>query len=303
MNRSFYLTLFFFACFSMSCSTQTTETDNTDEETPILTEEQKIKNVYETFERTVSQKNVNGHLALFLSPITKVNISLKSNGNPENNLINATTWTRYFSRPETYQVDISETKINVHDNVAFSEARFDLLRNTGYTGFGIDLFMYVKTPQGWKYVVLNNTYQDNTDTTDYDNFNIDSNPIDLLLNMANHFNSKNDVAFKSIFLNPRMPCFMFENEFSDTFDVAKHTAKGFSDNFLSDALNLKISISNNETKIIDHYMAKSTSDVVIMQDDRVYIEGKIHTTYLGDTTNGWKISAMVISIKNKYFDL
>ncbi|MBV6645863.1 MAG: T9SS type A sorting domain-containing protein [Cyclobacteriaceae bacterium] len=277
-------------------STYTTWSNN-------LQDSSDVAEVYLAFEETVADKQTTEHLNLYLSSSTRVNISLKSNGNPTNNLIDAATWTTFFNSPGVYQLDISNTVIEVYGNIAFSEARFDLLRDSGYTGFGIDLFVYVKTPEGWKFALLNNTYQDITDSTDYTLNQIDSDPTEVLDNMVAQYNNDNKGSFINSFVDNSMPCYMFQGTFNDEVGSSTHTASAFADSLLGRSYETTMLLENTTYEIVDDYMAKSISDIKIVQEDSTYIDGKAFATYIGTRSFGWRISGLIISVDRKNFDL
>ncbi len=260
---------------------------------------QELETVYLDFESTVAEKKASEHLALYLNNDVNVNIIVK-----ENELFsflerNAFRWSRSFSRPWPYRVDISETKFELYGNTALSVARFDEVERGVSNGYGIDLFLYTKTTNGWKYTTLNNTYIDLEDTFDYSTLPVDSSPLNQLNNAQLMLNQDNGSGFIELFSNANAPCFAIDTPLQINAPL-NYTVTDFVALYFSKDFNLSLDINDSEFEYFDDFLAKSISNFTLKSNDDTFATGKAIATYIATPSNGWKLSALVFSAQNTF---
>ncbi|WP_298556708.1 T9SS type A sorting domain-containing protein [uncultured Algibacter sp.] len=258
-----------------------------------------LKIVYLDFESTVADKKVPEHLALYLNNDVNVNILAKSDESFNFLERDAFRWSRSFSRPWPYRVDISETEFELYGNTALSIARFDEVERDVPNGYGIDLFLYTKTTNGWKYATLNNTYSDLNDNFDYSSLPISNTPLDRLNDVQLMLNQDNGTGFLELFSNTNAPCFTINNPLN-TDEPLKYTVTDFVDLFFSKDFNLSIEIDNSEFEFFDDFLAKSISNFTLKSNTETFAIGKAIATYIATPSEGWKLSALVFSVQEEF---
>jgi hypothetical protein len=258
-----------------------------------------LKTVYLDFESTVADKKAAEHLALYLNDDVNVNILVKSNESFSFLERDAYRWSRSFSRPWPYRVDISETEFELYGNTALSIARFDEVERDVTNGYGIDLFLYTKTTNGWKYSTLNNTYNDLNDNFDYSTLPLDSTPLDRLKDIQLMLNQDDSTGFKELFSNANAPCFIINNPLN-TDESLEYTVSDFIDIYFSKNYNLSLEIDNSEFEFFDDFLAKSVSNFSLKSDNETFATGKAVATYIATPNAGWKLSALVFSVNGEF---
>lgn len=259
---------------------------------------EELETVYLDFESTVAEKKASEHLALYLNNNVNVNILVKSNESFSLFESYALRWSRSFSRPSPYRVDISETEFELYGNVALSIARFDEFINNVSEGFGIDLFLYTKTNNGWKYATLNNTYVDLNDNFDYSTLPISNTPLERLNDAMLMLNLDDDTGFLELFSNANAPCFLINNPLN-TDESLEYTVNDFVNLYFSKNYNLSLEIDNSEFEFFDDFLAKSVSNFSLKSNNETFAEGKLVATYVTTPSAGWKLSALVFSVNGE----
>ncbi|MHA7060162.1 hypothetical protein ACWGOQ_0023245 [Aquimarina sp. M1] len=255
-----------------------------------------LLNVLKDFAISEKEKDADAHRDLFLSSSSSVNFVLKNNGNPNLVSLSRDQWIGFFTSWDyEYFAEYSDVKFYIEDGIALDSHHFQGVRDGIDDLYGNDIFLYVKTPAGWKIVTLSSTIVAPDDTTDYSVVPIiEESPEQLLFDFEEYYNQQKESEFKSLFLSELTSCFIVDEVFEDTYSDEVHSVNGFFNEVIAGQ---KIVFSHTKTKIKDQFTGVISSSYKIIDETGQIIEkGKMLSALAGTPNNGWKIAGMVFSV-------
>ena len=268
-----------------------------------LTEEEKNKikeeliKIYDDFEKSVVEKDKELHESLYLYDSAPVNVVVTTGNGPMDYYSNDLQgWMNFFSRPDMpYELKISEEKYEIiNDALAISEARFDEYNTNKYTSKGIDIFTYIKSDKGWKFLTLHNTVTHIEDTNDYSNpMKFEISVDDIREQFQQAVKNRDREKLTSLFHSTLNPYISMKDQFNGDFYYPHHSIGGTINRIVRGYYQLELEFSNVKKKFYDNYICVMTMDAKLLGNGKELSNGT-HTWILYPTANsGWKISAIV----------
>ena len=263
---------------------------------------EKIINVYKKFEHTVKEKDGAGHLDLYLSEKTPVNVFIQKDDRPDHRYSkNAGIWSNQISRmKKPYRLDIGEFKVvEIGNGLAISIAPFKEFYDNKASSIGIDVFTYVNTNNGWKLAALNNTVKKPEEDKKKFQYSTLNKPIDVVNKFKESIENGNKGDFIENFYKTLSPIIEIENgNVSNTFDAFTQTAASVSDNiFKTNISDVKYIYKNLETKVYDGIITVITNDFDLQIKGNSIRKGKHLWIIILDEDLKWKVSGLFAVIK------
>lgn len=261
-----------------------------------------LNEVYEQFAETVENKDLTGHRELYISGNSPVNIVQKKSGGPTHlNTTNANGWINFFTTASyPYRLDITNTEFKVHNNnLAYSIANFDEYINNRHSGWGIDMFIYIKTDDGWKFTQLHNTVIINGQETGIDDpYPLPNSIENVLANTLNAIKEKDKNSFLDQHFLRQGQFLKIDSVFAESYSSSKHSAEAFINEVLNSDSNYEWEIRNVVIDTIDHYLAAVTTEYILYENGIEIEKGIQLWSMLATKSEGWKITSILNSIEN-----
>ncbi len=261
-------------------------------------DKKKIKNelykVYKAFNESINTKEADKHRDLFLYDTAPVNsLPINANGVMDYYGSNVNAWISYFSKPDfDYEVKMSDVKFEIlNESFAVSEAHFEEHRSGEMATSGKDIFVYVKTTDGWKIAIMHNTLRHANDSTNFSEpFKFNNDPIELPGKLREKLNDKDKFGFAGLFHSGLGQYFTVKDEFGK-FNYAYNTVAGVTDNLTRTPATFNFKYSNISTKTYDNYIAIITLDYEVLINGKDKKSGNKVLICYATTYAGWKISS------------
>ncbi|MEO0527364.1 MAG: hypothetical protein AAFZ89_09065 [Bacteroidota bacterium] len=255
--------------------------------------------ILQDFVITEEAKDGANHSQLYVSNGSTVNFVLKSNGNPVITNLTRDQWIGFFTSWDyEYFPVYSDIDFTIKRGMALDSHLFQGFRDGQPDLFGNDIFLYVKTPDGWKIVSLSSTITAPDDTTDYDAIGpLEASPYMVFDHFTRTMEQQDFEAFTGLFINETAPCFRFQKEFDVPYSQDAHTASAFFRETQEKTPGGTINFQALKIEIKDQYTAQVSSSYNLKNDYGIVEKGEILATLAGTPTDGWKITAMLFSIK------
>lgn len=257
-----------------------------------------LNKVREEFAKTEENKDGETHRELFLSMSSQLNFVLKNYGNPFLAGLSRDQWIGYFSSWDyEYFPVYSDINYYIENGVAIDQHHFQGYKNNTEDIYGSDLFMYVKTQDGWKILGVSSTITNPDDNTDYTFLSsISASPYEAFSSFENGFNERDSPDFESAFVSGNVSCFRFKNELREAYDDNLHSATAFYRSIPDDIGKIKLKLTKLNIDVYDQLTAVAASHYTVSKGDVVLEKGTMLATLIATPDMGWKISSMVFSI-------
>ncbi len=250
-----------------------------------------LEDVYEKFETYVREKDIEGLNGIFLHNSIPLFITGKRSSGITDIRLSAERFRSSVRNTPGLELRISDTDYGVSNGVAVSWANFEEIISGETNSTGVDLFFYVKNEEGWKLATTNNTFINPGDETDYvTEFPMNETPEDLLSNMSQAFNNKDENAWLNSFKSNStflVLSYNLKEPFMDTI----HTTNSFIDCVIADDNQYTLSITDETVEIMDQYLAYVQASYSIDLNENEVESGNLVLTMIGTPQQGWKISA------------
>lgn len=270
---------------------------------------QEISDIYDLFQETVKNKDVEGHRDILLYNYVPVNIIIEQvNGisfYPNNGL----SWTNFFSNPNMgYELVISEIEYLTDGPIAITKAHFDEYVNNSLSTDGEDVFVYLKTYDGWKLTALHNTDKE-INLTVQNPLQVPNNILELPDSLAKAIREKDTQAYDNLFYDSRAFCYDVTGELQEGYSFTQLLRGAYFSKIVGDINEHDIIYNNVNYEIVDNYIAVLTCDYEYQIAGEMKHSGKQYWVLMGLTEAGWKASVIlnkidqVTSLESKKKDL
>lgn len=257
---------------------------------------EEIEIIYHTFEDAVKTKNKSQLESIFLHNSVPVSIICNTSQGPHDHYSSYSNWwTNYVSNLDyPHELRISDIKYEqLGEGLIITEARFDEYENNTPSSFGIDVFTYIKTKNGWKLSALHNTVTIVNDSTDYSSpFKFKNNPEEFPVMLREAISNKDKAEFLALFHSPFSPYLGFKSEFNEQFIYPVHSAGGTAERLPRIPASLDVEYGNIKSKIYDNYIAVITMDYKLKVNGKELRNGRQVILLYATAESGWKISGI-----------
>lgn len=255
----------------------------------------------EEFASTEENKDAEGHRKLFLSGSSRLNFLLKNYGSPYLVSLSREEWIGFFTSWDyDYYPVYSDIEYYFGNAMAVDKHLFQGFKNNDPDISGVDLFMYIKTPDGLKLVNVSSIILNPDDQFDYESLDpIATSPEVALSSFIEGTNNKDQGKFESAFHSNAVPCFRFKNTFNEEYDDSKHSSSAFFNTIPEELNGLKINLSHLRVDISDKWAAVAKSDYSIKSGGKVVETGEMLATIVATREGGWKITGLMLSVSHQ----
>lgn len=259
------------------------------------TDSAQIQQVYSAFETTVKNKEGAEHLDLYAARQAPVYIVRKNPLGPSTlGMFNAQGFVNNFtSNPQPYELKISDINYHIDSNFAVTDARFDEYISGNLSGYGRDLFGYVKTNEGWKLLFLHNTVVFNSDTTDYSTPHSLVNSVEDVLIEFNHRFNNHSANLTDLFMRMDNQVILMNPTFPENYSYFQHELRDYMNIFLDSLENPQLNLVGTDTIYCDDYLATVFADYTLADGNTVLEEGRCYFTFFANMQYGWRLSSWI----------
>ncbi len=246
-----------------------------------------IDTLISLFSDYVFSKNASGLRSIVVSENTSMFGIDKQTGGPViTQAYPASEFIRSVTEMEgTNRLQITERKIEVSGNTAYSFARYDQRFNGTDAGFGYDLFTFVRLNTGWRIAVMN--WTTNPGPITERSFVPSNTPTDVLLQLSDSLNRRH--TYSSLITGDASGTYVLHPK-ADSLTRSVSTTGAFRKNVLPSIFSF--SVKNVRSRIWDDYMATIESDYSITVKG-ISFSGKMTGTLLATKNKQWRFTAIM----------
>jgi hypothetical protein len=258
--------------------------------------ETELSQVYDQFESSVASGDGDGLLATFLYDDVPIHIIERTDSGPVSySPRSGTGMANYIAtNTDNYELRISNTEFHLLGNFAYSIADFDEYIQGRLEGSGKDLFMYLNSANGWKLVVLSNSFTYEVANFDYgDGWNMSRQVEQTLTELQTAINTQNSALFASLFVNDyAIYSSLNQNLCDGSFSTTEHSAGAFYNWTTGFNPTPNLTISNSDIQIYDDFLATAVTEYQKSVSGEVFESGQQIITLISDAQSRWVITGV-----------
>lgn len=234
---------------------------------------------------------------LYISRNLPLRITRKTTRGPYTSTDNISLWMgSTVGRIPDYEMITGEPFVLVDDGIAVSVGEFNELNGERETANGVDLFTYVKTPDGWKIVALTAVRTAANDPTDHSQAYALMNDIETIMqSLDENIREQNRGRFLVPFIDPTDPFVMVDGIFDAEFTVNEHSPAAFYDSYIADASAPSLVLENMDVHVEDQYVAYAAADYTLYDGDEILAQGRWISSFMATANYGWQITSTVLT--------
>ena len=258
---------------------------------------QEISDIYDLFQETVKNKDVQGHRDILLYNYVPVNIIIEEVNGISFYPNNGQIWTNFFSNPNMgYELVISDIEYLTDGPIAITKAHFDEYVNNSLSTDGEDVFVYLKTFEGWKLAALHNTDKE-INLTVQNPLQVPNNILELPDSLAKAIREKDTEAYDNLFYDSRAYFYDVEGELQEGYSFVELLKGTYFSKVVGDVNEHNIVFDNVNYEIVDNYIAVLTCDYEYQLAGEMKHSGKQYWVLMGLNESGWKASVILNKVE------
>lgn len=256
-----------------------------------------LTRTYRKFESSVAERDKAGLIDTFLFKSIAINIVERGGKGPVYySPRSGTGMANYIgTNGDEYRLVISDVKFHILDNVAISLAHFEEFVRGENVGFGEDLFTFVKTLNGWKIALTNNSFTYKSATIEYgDGWKMLDTIGNLIKRLETALNTGDEAEFEREFAKRIGQFYKFDQALCEgNYDKKSHGYKAYFEKFTALEGQAEYKILAPKIEIIDDFLALVTSQYEISIDSQTIEIGQQFMTLMANQKGQWKITAIL----------
>ena len=243
---------------------------------------------HNSFQAAVREQEIDDLYGTFVERNIPLNVVNKAQATMSANT--PAGWVGFF-RGKDYELVLDEPDVVIAGQGGLAVAPFEEMIDDQLFSTGTDMFLTVKTADGWRLATMNVTLIP-VSSADVSVEPVEQDPLDVVSAVQRAISEKNGEMWEAVVFRPQIPIYKIEATPAAT---SHFTAGDFFAEIEANSGTLAFELTDVQSEVIDDYLAYVTAEYTYSEDKFVIERGTQLWTLIGTPANGWQITAMVWS--------